>query len=64
MLGLTGAKKISDTRVTFAVDSPWVEQVKIWDGEAYVVLPGGARPALPRRRQRDVARRGAQRRVD
>ena len=42
VLGLTGAKKISDTKVTFAVDSPWVDQVKIWDGEAYVVLPGAA----------------------
>ena len=36
----------AQTRVTFAVDSPWVEQVKIWDGEAYVVLPGGARRAV------------------
>ena len=44
VLGLTSAMKISDTRVSFAVDSPWVEQVKIWDGYAFVVLPGAVSP--------------------
>ena len=46
VLGLTGAKKVSDVRVSFSVDSPWVEQVKIWDGE-YVVLPGADSPCDP-----------------
>ena len=52
VLGLTGAKKVSDVRVSFSVDSPWVEQVNIWDGVAYVVLPGAASP-------RDALRRSA-----
>ena len=52
VLRLAGAKKISDVRVSFAVDSPWVEQVNIWDGVAYVVLPGAASP-------RDALRRSA-----
>ena len=44
VLGLTGAKKISDTKVTFAVDSPWVEFVEIWDGDAFIVLTGAGSP--------------------
>ena len=44
VLGLTSAMKISDTRVSFAVDSPWVEQVKIWDGDAFIVLTGAGSP--------------------
>ena len=52
VLGLTGAKKISDTRVKFDVDSKWVEEVVIWDGYAFVVLPGAVSPcgAPPLRR--------------
>ena len=46
VLSLTGAKKVSDTRVSFDVDSKWVELVEIWDGEVYVVLPDGARRAV------------------
>ena len=44
VLGLTGAKKISDTHVAFDVDSKWVEEVEIWDGDAFVVLTGAVSP--------------------
>ena len=44
--------------MTFAVDSPWVEFVEIWDGDAFIVLTGAGSPcgAPPPRPPRPLAR--------